>query len=168
MRNSHQLIQAILAALFTAEHRRLEGELQRLHQANKNAWAKLADGFVFQGQFFIPKDVPNGPRTNLPLHERLWGEAKEFLADRKLIEDDGQNISQLMFKLLEPCGLTGHLDQDIRDAVPECIQDLLSEEIRALSRIRPAKEMLHHPRDWKLYDQVHPRIEFYSAARLLY
>jgi len=166
--NSHQYITPILAALLTAEHRRLEAEVVRMHLANKNAWGKPGDGFVYKGEFYVPKGTPNGKRTILPLRDRLQSEMDDHITDRSIIENDGARIQQLLFKLLEPCGFTGHMDQDIRDAIPECIQDLLPEQIRQLERMRPPVSLLKHPRDFRFYEEVLPRIEFYSAARLLY
>lgn len=168
MDNSHQYITPILAALFTAEHRRLETAMVRLHQANIRAWNQQGDGFIYMGEAFIPKGTPKGKRNNLPLHLDLWGEADAHLADRRIIENDGAQIQQLLFKLLEPCGYTGSMAQDVRDAIPECIIDIMHPDTRALSRMREPVALLNHPRDWKFYERVLPKLEFYSAARLLY
>lgn len=139
-----------------------------LHASNKRAWSKPGDGFIYMGEGYVPKGTPNGKRTLLPLHLDLWDEASSHIQDRKVIENDGAQIQMLLFKLLEPCGYTGHLAQDVRDAIPECIIDVMHPDIRALRRTREPVSLLNHPRDWEFFNEVHPRIEFYSAARLLY
>lgn len=168
MENSHQYITPILAALFSAEQRRLEAAMVRFHEQNKKLWQKQGDGFVYAGEAFIPKGTPLGKRTKLPLHEDLWGEMSAHLKDRQTVENDGAEISQLLFKLLEPCGYTGSLDQDIRNAIPECIIDVMPDKIRKLDRICPPQQILNHPRDWRFFERVLPKLEFYATARMLY
>lgn len=168
MENSYQYREMILSSLFVAEHRRLETELVRLHRANKAAWNKQGDGFIYRGEFYIPHGTPRGKRSNLPLHERLHGEGDSFVKDKEFIAADAALISQLLFKLLEPCGYTGQMDQDIRDALPECITDVLPDHVKKLSRMREPPFILNHPRDFRFYEEVLPKLEFYSAARLFY
>lgn len=168
MQDSFKLITRILETLFKHEHARLERTVSHLHISNTQRWGKLGDGYSYQGIFFIPKGTPNGKRNILPLHIDLEPEAADHILDRQTIERDSSRIAQLLFKLYEPCGYTGHLEQDVRDATPDCILDVMSEDIRALKRMREPQSLLKHPRDWNLYNETLPRIEFYSAARLLY
>lgn len=164
MDNSHHIIVDMLEMLFVAEHRRLDANLLKLHNANKSAWGKQGDGFIYQGVFFVPKGTPKGRRTNLPLHARLQGEGDAYMADQRVIEEDAKWISQLLFRLMDSC----HTGQDVRDAVPECISDTLPEVYRSLDRIRTPSYFILNEMDLKLYNRVLPRIEFYSATRLLY
>lgn len=169
MLNTHSYITPILSSLFQAEHRRLDGTIKRLHLANKTAWGgKEGNGFIHQGEFYVPSGTPAAGRKFLPIHCDMLGEADEFVADKQKIGNDSQVISQLLFKLLEPCGICSDLNQDIRDAIPDCITDTLPPEVKALGRIRQPTFFLNHERDLRLYNQVIPTIEFYSIARLIY
>ncbi len=167
MHNSFQIITPIIAKLFEAENRRLEANITKVVEANNEAHARLGNGFYYMGTAYSTKAFMRGKKAFLPLHESLEGRMSDHVSDAATLEHDSVQIRQLLFKMLEPCGYTGHLEQDIRDAVPDCIQDALPAEIQALGRVRPHAAMCPIT-DGQFYNEVMPRIEFYAAARLFY
>ncbi len=167
MFNSHQWIEGILKKLYEAEHRRLQINVNKVVEANNTLYKVLADGFFYNGEFYGTPVRMKGKRVSVPLHIDLFGQMDDHIHDANTLAEDGVKIRQLLFKLLEPCGNTGHMAQDIRDAVPDCIQDALPNEIRCLGRIRPNEQMVPLP-DMGFYREIMPKIEFYAAARMFY
>lgn len=163
MDNSHQWITYINKALFEAEERRLAEIITGIHRSNQEASAKRSDGFLYLGKPYKPKNGPRGGQY-ITLHLSIWPEMDAYLKDAKTIADDKQAITQLLGRLLENC----FCEQDIRDAVPETIIDTLPREYQIMERRRNCDFFLKNPRDFRLYDRVLPKIQFYSAARLIY
>lgn len=162
MQNSHQWITAILDTLFGAEARRLQKSVDALHDQNQEACRESLDGFMFQGKFYRHSASAAGGGKRKTLHLSLWPAMQAHLADEAQVELDKQKIRQVLFRLIEPC----HCLQHVRDAIPDCIADTLPPEISSLDRMGgPNFQTL---RDLRQYNAVLPRIEFYSAARLLY
>lgn len=162
MQNSHQWITIILDTLFTAEGRRLQKNIDQLHESNQELSKKHAEGFIFQGTFYRHSLSAAGAGTYSTLHLKLWPDMQVHLRDQEQVELDKQKIRQVLFRLIEPC----HCLQHVRDAIPDCIVDTLPAEVSALDRMGgPNFQTL---RDLRQYNLVLPKIEFYSAARLLY
>lgn len=163
--NSHEYIRHIDSLLFTAEARRLEAAMVALHERNQTMRAQRADGFIYQGEFYVPQGTPNGNRTIIQLHPALMDEMDYHLSDRKTVETDQKKIGQVLFKLLHPCQTLQH----IRDALPECLTDTLPHGMAQLERFdQPAWTIVGDARSERQYLDMEPRIQFYSAARLLY
>jgi hypothetical protein len=164
MHSYNKYIDAIKNALFVAEDRRYEKQITDLHRSNQECMGQSLDGFMYEGTFYKPATSPFGKGIRRTLHLSLWDNMMAVLKDRKIVETDKQLIGQMLFKLLDPC----FSHQDIRDAIPECIIDVCGQEITSLSRCRNPGFFLNHPRDFRQYDEILPKIEFYSAARLIY
>lgn len=164
MHNSHKYITYILSELFKAETRRLEKSTDRILESHQEITHQRLDGFMYQGKFYRHSNAAVGGGKRVSLHLDLWSKMEQHLADEKQVSLDHASIHQILFKLIEPCFCL----QDIRDAIPDCIIDILPQEIRSLERRRNPEFFLNHERDFKHYAKVLPRIEFYSAARLLY
>ncbi len=155
----------ILEALFSAEDRRLQKAVDQIHEHNQEALKKTLDGFQFQGKFYKHSRSVTGMGSQLPtLHMSIWPEMEAHLVDRARVEEDRQLIGQVLHRLLYACI---YIEQ-IRDAVPECIVDTLPPEIAALERQHNVLFFVNNDRDLRQFNKALPKIEFYSAARLLY
>ena len=159
---AHSIISNIIQVLFSAEERRFQKEIDRLHDQNLEVSRANLDGFMFQGRFYRHSNSAAGTGHRRTLHLDLWPNMQAHLRDREKVELDKQQIKQVLFRLIDPCSCLQH----IRDAIPDCIADTLPESIRSLDRMgNPDFKTL---RDLRQYNQTLPKIEFYSAARLLY
>jgi hypothetical protein len=98
------------------------------------------------------------------LHQSLVPEMSAILTDQKMVAADRDRIKQALAMVLRHC----HSFQDMRDALPNCMKDLIP-EIRNLDRTRPEAYTLEdNRRSYTQYMALREKIEFYVASRLLY
>lgn len=163
--NSKELIDRILSDLFSAEERRLAACVEDLVRKNKAFYPdKPHDGFIFYGEVFDTPGLVNGRRTRVSLSRKLEGEMNDFIKDRNTVDLDRKLISQTLFAILKPCSSP----QDIRNALPECLVSSLP-EYKFMPRTQPeAWTLAGDARQKMQYEKYASKIEFYSAARLLY
>lgn len=159
----HKLIDHITNVLFVNEYRRLHKTTDALIDQNQEVHRVHLDGFTHAGEGFNREGLC-GALQRQTLHISLWGKMDAFLADRAKVEKDKKDIQQLLFKLLEHAFQPQHL----RDAIPDCIVDCLPDSIRQLQRCGNPESGLNHPRDFRQFAKTMPKIELYSAARLIY
>lgn len=163
-RSPHKVIDHIIQLLFAAEDRRLTAAIDQMCRDNNEAYApERFDGFHYQGRFYRP----DGLRGNLKrkvLHLSLHPKMDLHLKDEAAVRLDEQMIRQTLFQLLDPC----RSEQDMRDALPNCLSDTLGEIGRLPRQSAEAFTILDNPRAMKQYNKVRPKLELYSAARLLY
>ena len=162
-RSPHKVIDHIIDVLFVAERRRLANAVDAMCQANNEAYGKHFDGFHYQGRFYRPQGV-KGQLNRIVLHLSLHPKMDLHLKDEAAIDRDEQLIRQVLFMLLDPC----RTEQDIRDALPNCLTDTLGESARLMRQNDPAFTISDNVRAMKQYNRVLPKLEMYSAARLLY
>lgn len=160
----HKLIDWIIHILFSAEERRLSKIIEETVRMNQEAYGKSYDSFHYQGEFFRPENL-RGQLTRTVLHPSLNARMDSYFVDRGTVQTDKQQLRQVFFKLLDPCK-TG---QDIRDVFPDCLTDTLPDWAKNLPRFNePAFTINGDARAQRQYQKALPKIEFYSAARLLY
>lgn len=164
MINSHQLIKPMMATLFKAEERRLQLVIDGLHKQNLEASGIQADGFMYEGRFYMPTGAKHGSGLRPTLHLSLWPSMMEHMRDTVNVLADKQLIQQTLFKLYDHC----INNQDIRCATPDSIVDTLPADIQTLDRCRQPSFFLNHPRDFRQLEKALPKIDFYSACRLVY
>jgi hypothetical protein len=161
-------IQTLVAKLFEAEKRRLNQIIVTLNQQNKLLKEAQADGFMFGGQFYLPTTgslMVAGPgQAKTFLHKNLHEPMDLYLKDHKLTKDDEFYISQTLVKLLIPCRSL----QDIRDALPECLVACLPELAKLSRRNEPGFTIQEDERALRQYEKILPKMQVYSAARMLY
>lgn len=162
--NSHQIIQHITNELFIPEQRRLTRDKDALVVQNQEAMGQPVDGFMWQGKFYKLDNQINGVGKRLTLHLSLWNQMEEHIRDRATVAMDRKMIEQTLFSLIYPCST----EQDIRDALPECLVvvaplPLAQERMRA-----EAYTIADDARAMRQYEKTIERMEFYSATRLLY
>lgn len=86
------------------------------------------------------------------------------LKDQKSVEDEKARIKQALAMVLKDCVTA----QDMRDALPNSLKDLI-EPIKGLERRREeAFTLVDNPRAYNQYMELRDKIDFYVAARLLY
>ncbi len=160
-----KLIKHLLSELFVAEKRRLDKAVADLIRENNELSGVQAAGFLYYGEYYTAQGfqtVTAGGKVTL--HDSLTDKIEWHLKDAKIIADDEQLIGQIVFKLTDPCETL----QDMRDSLPDCLATM----IPAL-----AKLPRHNEQGWSLrqdirasrqFEKLLPKIEMYSAARLLY
>lgn len=162
-RSPHVIIDRIIDVLFVAEHRRLAKFITAMVDMNQEAHGRLLDGFHYEGIHYRREGL-KGALTKAVLHPSLEPQMDAHLLDRATVKNDEQQIRQTLFKLLDPC----RSEQDIRDTLPNCLTDTLGDTARLARRNEPAFTIRDDARALRQYHKVLPRIELYSAARLLY
>ena len=155
----------ISKSLFEKEYRNIERIKDGLIEMNY-AKGNPKEGFLYRGTFFT--NIPIVQQKDAPkkmLHPDLYDEG-EYLND--LIETIGKEklkVIQGLHLIFSPC----ETDQDIRDAAPEIIADLLPSPYRELPRTR---EEGYHVRGKILqltqHESVVELLTFYVANRMLY
>lgn len=157
-------ITAILSHLFEREEAHLAARARALLPKHA-ALGGSKDGFRHMG--FITTELTGSYKTRGTydrLHPSLAPEMDAIMAAGKTIETDRAWIKQALAILLEDA----HSPQDIRDALPNCMQGVIP-ECTGLQRTRPeAYTIADNPRAFSQYMRLRDKIEFYVAARLLY
>jgi len=162
------LINELATKLFEPEVRRLLAMITTLNADNKKLKDLKVDGFLYGGQFYMPSGVSTvvlaAGQAKATLHFSLNSAMERWLKDRKTIQDDRDLIKQMLFLILKPC----ESEQDIRDALPECLVSLdptLSQYERSNDH---AYTISHDVRAMRQFEKFLPKMMLYSATRLLY
>jgi hypothetical protein len=157
-------VTVILKVLFEKEEAQL---IKREHTLiTKNAeLSGPSDGFRHMGVIY---SLLTGTARRMGSYGRLdrslLPEMDTLLADRLIIETDRDRVRQALAMVLKDC----RSSQDMRDALPNAVKDLIP-ECRNLERIREeAFTLADNPRSYTRYMKLREKIEFYVASRLLY
>ena len=160
-----KVIQHLTKSLFAAEHRRLDKAVAQLIKLNNEATSQNMAGFLYYGEYYTAE----GHQTSrgapkVTLHDSLDEKMKWHLKDSQQIAEDQAMISQIIFKLCSPCESL----QEMRDTLPDC----LAQMIPALASLPRHNEVGYSlrgdTRASRQFQDLLPKIEMYSAARLLY
>jgi hypothetical protein len=146
---------------FTDQTRRLAQENNKLRYRKA---LPRATGFVFEGVSYI---LPEHNFSSLlpGLEEDLVDEMKVLLASREDTGKEIKQISQLMFLMAKD-----HVEttQDLRDLLPECLIPAFP-SLTQLDRTRePAFSIQDSPKMLDRWEKALPRIEYFTATRMLY
>ncbi|RUX60183.1 hypothetical protein [Mesorhizobium sp. M7A.F.Ca.CA.002.12.1.1] len=157
-------VMTILNLLFEREEEQLTKRALKMVPRNI-ALGGSTDGFRHMGVIY--SELSGGMRRQgkyLPVHRSLSGEMDAIVAERKAMEYEKDRIRQAFTLVLRGC----QTFQDMRDALPNCVKDLIP-ECRHLERTREeAFTLADNPRSYTQYMQLREKIEFYVASRLLY
>ena len=158
-------IQILSAELFKSELRRFSRTIDELFQSNRRLTLNHGDGLVFAGQIFKPSQAPtHGKLAYTTVEESLIPVIQALVADQQTVASDKKLMEQMFFRLLSSC----NTHQDVRDALPDCLQDVLP-PLQMHERTRPQAYTLRgDDRAMRQFEKILPRIEFYSAVRLIY
>lgn len=160
----YNLVYSIIEKLFSAERRRLQKFRNDLLKENQEITGQKVDAFRYNGELYVPSDSPQGLKSSTTLDITLWPKMDEHLKDEKIIKDDAQQIRQVLFRLL----YNAESDQQIRDALPDCIIDT-AEGFSSIPRYdNPEHIIMDDNRAIRQYRKILPKIEFYATARLIY
>ncbi|TIN00984.1 MAG: hypothetical protein E5Y34_11045 [Mesorhizobium sp.] len=122
------------------------------------------DGFRHLGMTYTLIAGHRGRANFGRLNQDLVSEMTEITDERQATQNEKDRIKQAFTMVLRDC----HDYQDMRDALPNCVQDLIP-ECRTLERTRPeAFTIADNPRSYTQYMKLREKIEFYVASRLLY
>ena len=159
------LIKHLLSELFVAEKRRLDKTVADLIRQNNEVLGVQAAGFLYYGEYYTAQGFQTTQAANkVILDESLTEKIEWHIKDAKTVADDERLIGQIIFKLADPCETL----QDMRDSLPDCLATM----IPALANLPR-----HNEQGWSLrqdirasrqFENILPKIEMYSAARLLY
>ena len=160
----NSLIEVILESLFGNEDRRLDRLVEILNRENDKKLGHPATGFLVMGRYFKPKEAP-ASRDREMLHLDLLDQGLAFLADMDRVSADRQRVKQTLYLMLRFC----RTEQDIRDALPDCLQTMVGQTIRNLPRTRPeGYTIIDNERAYRQFLEIKETIEFYSVSGLLY
>ena len=158
------LIELVLESLFGNEDRRLDRLVEILNRENNVKLGHQATGFLVMGRYFKPKDAP-ATRDREILHMDLLDKGLGFLADIDRVAADRQRVKQTLYLMLRSC----KTEQDLRDALPDCLQTMIGQSIRNLPRTRPeGYTIIDNERAHRQFLEIKETIEFYSVSGLLY
>lgn len=166
--HGYNVAKDIAIALLSPEFRRLDSEIEKLNAANKEVKRLAVDGFIYGGLYFLPKTgtriVAGAGRAKPTLHFSLVDRMETWLKDNKAIIDDSSLIRQMLFRLLSSC----RNETEVRNALPECLVSL----VQGLSSLHRSDEVAYtlagDERAKRQFEKILPRMEFYSATRLIY
>lgn len=158
-----RLTEQIMFELLGAEVRRLNVWKDKLIEKNKQYFPGTV-GFIWDGQRYTQSNVM-GQLPRFPsLHPDLWNEANLLTKDLKLLSQEQAFVRQALVTVLADC----RSEQDIRDALPDCIAEII-EPLRSLPRTREeAFTLKDKPRQLKQWLKTRPNIDVYASARLIF
>lgn len=158
------LVTNILNYLFDAENNQLNSRQMALVPRHA-ALGRSQDGFRYQSSVYTHLSGQSKKMgTYDSLHPSLVPEMDLIVSERSTNQAERARIRQALFLALKDTSSF----QDIRDALPNCLQDLVP-VCRGLERTREeAYTLAHNPRAYYQYMQLREKIEFYVATRLLY
>ena len=168
MINSTQIngiIKALTSALFMAETKRLKKRELELVAENRSLSSEHYDGFFYQGQFYTDLDRSIAAKgTKSSLHPSLVPSMEAHAKDKAEVEFDRLRVKQALALLLKDVRTA----QDLRDALPNQLAEMI-DQIKGMERSRPEGfTLMADSRKIKQYQKLREKIEFYTAARLLY
>ena len=161
----NEIIKALTSALFMAETKRLKKRELELVAENRSLSYEHYDGFFYQGQFYTDLDRSIAAKgTNASLHPSLVPSMERHIKDKEEVEFDRLRVKQALALLLKDVRTA----QDLRDALPNQLAEMI-DQIKGMERSRPEGfTLMTDPRKIKQYQKLREKIEFYTAARLLY
>ena len=161
----NEIIKALTSALFMAETKRLKKRELDLVAENRSLSSEHYDGFFYQGQLYTDLDrstVAKGIKASL--HPSLVPSMEAHAKDKVEVEFDRLRVKQALALLLKDVRTA----QDLRDALPNQLAEMI-DQIKSMERSRPEGfTLMTDPRKIKQYQKLREKIEFYTAARLLY
>ena len=161
----NEIIKALTSALFMAETKRLKKRELELVAENRSLSSKHYDGFFYQGQFYTDLDRSIASKgIKASLHPSLVPSMERHIKDKKEVEFDRLRVKQALALLLKDVRTA----QDLRDALPNQLAEMI-DQIKGMERSRPEGfTLMTDQRKIKQYQKLREKIEFYTAARLLY
>lgn len=161
----YQIVTLVTTALFKHEFDNLTKREANLISRHFSMGGS-SDGFRYMGLTYTELQGQSRSRGRYDLLKKeLVADMDALIEDRQTVENDLQWVRQTLVLVLKGC----RSDQDIRDALPNSLKDMLPSHISRLERTRPeAWTLAENERSYKQYMKLREKIEFYTATRLLY
>ena len=161
----NEIIKALTSALFMAETKRLKKRELELVAENRSLSSGHYDGFFYQGRFYTDLDRSIASKgIKASLHPSLVPSMEAHAKDKEEVRFDRLRVKQALTLLLKDVRTA----QDLRDALPNQLAEMI-DQIKGMERSRPEGfTLMTDQRKIKQYQKLREKIEFYTAARLLY
>lgn len=160
-----KLIKYLLSKLFVAEKRRLDKTVANLIRENNELCEVQAAGFLHYGEYYTAEGFQTMTAGGkVTLHDNLIDKINWHIKNAKMVADDERLIGQIIFNLLDPCETL----QDMRDSLPDCLATMIPELAKLPRHNEQGWSLRQNVRASKQFEKLLPKIEMYSAARLLY
>lgn len=154
-------VKAFEKFLFEKDFNRLEKRVIELVNEN-HQYGGSPDGFLYKGVFYNKMRtniISKGQRGNLmPEMEPMMA---QYFGDTRKIENDRTKITQMLANLLLPC----KSQQDVRDALPECLVEQAA-NLKQLPRTREEAFTLNTPLLQQQYNEFKSLIDIYLVTRM--
>jgi hypothetical protein len=164
-----QLLSRIESYLTDHEDKYFLEQAQRIAKENNKLRRQknmdVINGFVFDGVAYRLPDPVTKEIGLRGLETELDYEMETLLSSRTQRAQEIRQISMLIFLICKD-----HISefQDLRDLLPECLCPAFP-ELAQLTRTRPAAFSIQdNPSMQAKWDKALPRIEYYTATRMLY
>lgn len=158
------LLDAMLEFISRGEARRIQAAIDRLVILNQKTANNTALGVLHRGYLLKHSQAPKGNLWHA-LDPSLEEEGEALRLSHKQVSDDIQLIKQGLLPLVQNSQTT----QDLRDALPECLIQCADYDWIKLPRTRPeAWNIEPGSRAYRQYLKIIPKLEFFTAARLIY
>lgn len=162
------MVVELMEKLFEPDQRRLSGVILQMNRANRVLMQSSVDGFRYMGQCFVPKDgkfIRVGHVKGLPeLHDEFYPQMEQWCKDAALIQTDRAMVRQTLYRLLD--GLSH--DQDIRDALPECLVSLVPYLTKLERTNEPGFNLKGEAMAYRQFQKMVEKLEIYSAVSLFF
>lgn len=162
----YTLIQHLTKELFVGEQRRIRATISKLIEDNNEIRGVSAIGFYYNGDRFTTPDFKSvpGSGTFATLDDSLVPRMDKLERSSHKLANEESLIGQAVYLALTPCTTL----QEMRNTLPDCMADMLP-ALKDLERTGSVGCSLEdNPRAHGQFMEYLPRIEFYSAARLIY
>ena len=163
--SAFKLINFLLDKLFSAEKRRLQKTTKELVLENNERTGCQFAGFLFNGVYYTTPDFRTSPGTKkITLDPNLTERMEWHIKDAETVQEDEQFVNQFLYQLMR----NAESLQELRDTFPDCIAQMVP-ALASLPRIGEVGCTLKKDSPaWRTFPKMLQKVEFYSAARLLY
>jgi hypothetical protein len=160
-----RFVNALVTSIFTFEDARYNKEINDLITENSQYLGHGSLGFNYKGQEYgwDGNPIKNSDSLSSFLIPRMV-QASQLRAQA---ENDRKLISQVLLQLVTACG---HEDQDLRDALPECIvtSERFVPSYEHFPRTRePGWPLMGNERAYRQFLKITTKIEMYYALKFI-
>ena len=161
----YTLTQALMKRMFEGEQKRLDKLKTAFAKRNREMMPEATDGFIYRMTFFSAKpDDPNVKHSHYTADPNLVNELNCFFLEVTKLEQDMNKVRQGLSLVLREC----NTPQDIRDALPNSMADIL-DQTKRLPRTRPEAYTLEgKPIQQQQYKPMRDLMDLYMMTRALY
>ncbi|WWC82011.1 hypothetical protein [Burkholderia phage vB_BpP_HN05] len=158
---------ALMDKLREPEERRWQLQIDKLVDTNFACDpSNSMKGFMYSGQRYIHSQARTKYKSYPMLWHTLWGEMDAILLDQSMHDLKFSQVGQMIYRLLYECN-----DRiEARNNLPECLVQLLNEDLRNTPRKFAEGYILREGCDWraqKQFEELLPTMEAMVVARMI-